>query len=367
MTAVSKIHVLINAINDNEQPRGPDRYLLELVPALMSADPMLDIEIVHGPWQGELRRRMSGFGVRLRCLTPPRSPILRLFWQAIIFPKYANKTNPDVVFLPNLIFSPRIRSRIVMTAHDLLHFRAPSKFGTIKAALLRQIIKLAVRRANRIIAVSDFTRSDLVGFTKASEDRVKTILAGGPKPIKRGAKKPSKFFLYAGKLERTKGIEDLITAFCESKKLADQNYQLYIVGPDGNASKKILKKIENSYGNVERLGFVSEEKLDDLFLTCRGFVFPSTAEGFGLVVLEAMAKGAPVIAARATSLPEVVGDAGMLFSPGDIGALTEALERLAFDDELYLSLQKSGYARLADFSWKRAGIQTARFLREMAG
>jgi glycosyltransferase involved in cell wall biosynthesis len=358
------LHVLVNAINDNAAPRGPDRYLLELLPHMLAADAGLRVTLAHAPWQSAMAADL-GPRVRHLCLDAPRSPVRRLIWQALRFPRIAAGVGAGVVFLPNLIWTPGLRGPSVMTAHDLLHFRHPEKFGAVKAWLLRHVIRRAIGRSDAVIAVSAFTAADVVRFGGADPSCVVTIAEGGPAREAREGE-PGRFFLFVGKLERTKGISDLIQAFRRSGALAEAGFRLLIVGPDGNAAGDVREAMLGAGDGIQRLGFVDEAALRQLYLTCRGFVFPSVAEGFGLVVLEAMARGAPVIAADATSLPEVVGDAGLLVPPGAIGALTAALERLAFDDGLFARLQAAGYARLAAFDWGRAGHETAALLRRVA-
>jgi glycosyltransferase involved in cell wall biosynthesis len=359
------LHVLVNAINDNAVPRGPDRYLLELLPQMLAADDGLRITLAHAPWQVAMAGTDLGPRVRLLPCHPPRKPMPRLIWQAVQFPRIAKGVDADVTFLPNLIWTPGLRGPSVMTAHDLLHFRHPEKFGRLKAALLRQVIRRAIARADAVIAVSAFTAGDVVRFGRADAARVATITEGGPARVDR-AGAAEKTFLFVGKLERSKGIADLVLAFRRSAVLAQAGFRLLIVGPDGNAAGDVAEAMRGADDRIARLGFVSDAALRDMYLTCRGFVFPSVAEGFGLVVLEAMAHGAPVIAADATSLPEVVGQAGVLVPPGDVEALQAALERLATDDALFLQLQAAGYARLGDFSWQRAGAATAALLRRVA-
>jgi glycosyltransferase involved in cell wall biosynthesis len=358
---MTPLHVLVNAINDNAVPRGPDRYLLELLPQMLAADGGLRITLAHAPWQAAIRGADLGPRVRLLTLDPPRRPMPRLIWQAVKFPRIAKELGADVTFLPNLIWTPALRGPSVMTAHDLLHFRHPEKFGRTKAALLRLVIRRAITRVDAVIAVSAFTAGDVVRFGRADAARV-AIAEGGPARVDRtGA--AEKTFLFVGKLERSKGIVDLVSAFRRSAVLAKAGFRLLIVGPDGNAAGDVRQAMQGAEDRIVRLGFVSDTALRALYLTCRGFVFPSVAEGFGLVVLEAMAHGAPVIAADATSLPEVVGQAGLLVPPRDVAALRAALERLASDDGLFATLQAAGYARLGDFSWQRAGAATAAVLR----
>jgi len=369
MTAAARpLRVLVNAINDNAVPRGPDRYLLELLPHLLTADPALQVTLCHAPWQSVLAALPEGRGFSRRCLAPPRRPAPRLIWQATQFVRFANRQQPDVVFLPNLIWTPGLAGPAVMTVHDLLHFRAPEKFGKAKAALLRRVIRRAMARAERLVAVSDFTARDAVALGGADPTRMVTIPEGGPPHRPRAGDPPEKFFLFVGKIERTKGVMTLITAFESSRKLAHAGYRLIIAGPPGNAMSEVTARVARSPARDRILlpGFISEAELERLYLTCRGFAFPSEAEGFGLVLLEAMARGAPVIAARATALPEVVGNAGLLVPSGDDRELRQAMERLAEDDTLFDALQRAGYDRLDAFDWAETGRRMARILREVA-
>lgn len=361
------LHILVNAINDNAVPRGPDRYLLEILPRLCAADADLRFTLALAPWQSALAMTDFGPGVQKLTLAAPRKPWVRLLWQAMHFPRIANRLGAQLTFLPNLIWTPGLRGPTVMTAHDLLHFRYPEKFGRLKAALLQRVIRRALRRTDAVIAVSDYTAKDVTRFGGIPDDRITTITEGGPPLRRRSGGDAQDFFLFVGKLERTKGIADLIAAFRQSEALATAGYRLVIVGPDGNASGDVALAMRGSEDRISRPGFLSDHDLQDLYQTCRGFVFPSIAEGFGLVVLEAMANGAPVIAARATSLPEVIGDAGILVTPNDAEALKSAMERLARDDALFARLQAAGYARLQCFSWEAAAEATSKLFRRVAG
>lgn len=361
-------HILIDAINDNADPRGPDRYLLELLPHLLSVDPSTRITLLYAPWQ----RAFSALTAIDRLTTvetpTPRKPLGRLIWHATCFAGIAHSHAADVVFLPNLIWTPRLRIPSVITAHDLLHFRTPEKFGTVKAAILRRVIRLALARASRVIAVSQFTASDAETFAAVPRDKLRVVLEGGPDPRPRDKAAVERRFLFVGKVERSKGINTLIDAFIASERLAQAGYGLVIVGPPGNASSDIAARL-NALHPVDRAridlpGFVPETTLEHLYLTSRAFVFPSVSEGFGLVLLEAMARGAPVIAANATSLPEVLGDAGLLVPPNDSTRLRLAMERLAFDDALCDDLHDKGRARLACFAWEKAGRETSQVLQE---
>lgn len=364
--AEKPLRIVVNAINDNAEPRGPDRYLFELLRHMLLSDPDLTVVLAYAPWQRLFAETEFGPRVERVALKPPRSPLPRAIWQATRFAAFADCQRADTVFLPNLVWAAGLRTPSVVVAHDLLHFRVPEKFGHVKSRLLRFLIRRAVRQADRVIVVSEFTRQDAMRFLGVGPERLVTIHEGGPKPVDRGSTQPEPFFLWVGKVERSKGVDDLVAAFQSSAPLEALGMTLEIVGPDGNASADLGRQLGPDPGRVRRRGFVDEETLEILYRKCRGFVFPSRAEGFGLVVLEAMARGAPVITVEATSLPEVAGDAAILVPPGDVAALRRAMERLAADDALFTRLQAKGYDRLKRFSWTKAALETHAVLRSVA-
>lgn len=363
---MTKLHVVINAVNDNVDPRGPDRYLLELIPEILRADTKIRLTTVVAPWQVALTQNLRQHGATLFVTQPPRRPAPRLIWQATRFPALARSLEPDLVFLPNLIWAPSPGAPTILTAHDLLHFRSPEKFGHLKTALLKPVIRKALASADRVIAVSDFTAGDCRRFADVPDTRLRVVTEGGPPPLPRSQTQADKRFLYVGKIERSKGITTLVESFANSPLLHNLGYRLQIVGPEGNATTDVQAAIARSNAPIDLLGFVDADRLRGLYHRCRGFVFPSTAEGFGLVLLEAMAHGAPVITTRATSLPEVAGDAALLVDPDDPQQLLRAMERLGTDDAVFRDLQSRGYARLNAFSWETAGRETARIFREVA-
>ena len=359
------LRLIVNAVNDNAQPRGPDRYLDELLRAMADLPDAPSVQLVVAPWQGHFNDTPLGPQGRLHRVTPPRGPIPRVLWQALVFPRIARRIGGDAVFLPNLLYTPRLHAPSLLTAHDLLQFRAPDKFGALKSRLLRWLIKRALHSANRIKSVSAFTASDITRYTATDPQKIRVIPEGGPAPAPRTTTKPDPFFLFVGKVERTKNVAQLIRAFNASDTLRALKYRLCIVGPDGNAADEVAQLLPAD--RVDRPGFIPEAELTRLYATTRGFVFPSTAEGFGLVLLEAMARGAPVIAANATSLPEVAGHAALLVPPDDQTALQQAMEDLASDDALFTRLQQAGYRRLGDFSWQQAAQDTLGELHDLAG
>ncbi len=364
------MHVLIDAINDNAEIRGPDRYLLGLLEGLAEIDRGNRYTICHAPWQKAFAAAALPDNFTTVCLQPPRHRIARVAWHAAVFPFWVRRLKPDVVHLPNIIFAPRLGCPVVMTVHDLAHFRFPEKFGPIRGRLQRGLIRAALRACDSTIAVSDYTREDMGRFAGYPAARITVIHEGGPAPQVRDAPASGdrKFFLYVGVIERSKNVEQLVVEFSESDALRRMGYELWIVGRPGNAAARVERLIaERADGRVHLKGFVSEAELEACYRTCTAMVFPSLVEGFGLVLLEAMAWGAPLVAMNTSAIPEVVGDAGILVEPAEAGGIRRAMERLAGDAALCRGLQERGYARLQQFSWVEAARQTRRLFDAAAG
>lgn len=363
MTHTKARRILVNAINDNAQPRGPDIYLLSLLEQMTSLGSDREFVLCHAPWQAAVRDRPFGPNVRRLQLDPPRSPLARAAWHATRFAGLADRERADVVFLPNIFVVPTLRTPCAMTVHDLAHFRFPEKFGAIKGRVQRAQIRLAMRRPEALIAVSEFTKAEMVRILGLAPARITVVHEGGPAPAQRPAADNAPFLLYVGKVEHSKNVEALVRAFLASPMLATQGVRLVIAGSIGNAEESVSQSISAApAGRIERLGFVAPEELTRLYQTCTAFVFPSLVEGFGLVLLEAMANGAPVIAMRATAVPEVVGNAGLLVDPTEPDGLQKAIETLIADPSLQRALAARGYRRLDDFSWRRAAEETLAIL-----
>lgn len=354
------MHILIDAINANKHPRGPDRYLLALLRELAKLDTKHRYTVCHAPWQEAYEGIELPDTFTRVCLHPPQSPTLRTLWHAIRFPRLAAALEPDLVFLPNLIFAPMLGCPSVMTVHDLAHFRFPEKFGPLRGRLLRALIYADFRVADRVISVSKFTTNDIRRFIGYSDSRIHQIAEGGPEPTPpQPTKQDPPYFLYVGQLERSKNIEALIKAFCNSDALAKKDVELMIAGNPGNAATDIQKAITPSGSRrIKLLGYVDDRTLGELYGRCLGLVFPSLVEGFGLVLLEAMAHGAPVIAMRTGVMPEVVGDAGLLVNTDQEDGLQSAMEKLLGDPECRKRLRDRGYKRLARFSWAKAARES---------
>jgi len=272
--------------------------------------------------------------------------------------------SPD--FIPP--FGGRFRS--VITIHDLnfLHF---PQFLTPQSARYYGQINRAVQRADHILTDSDWTREDVISHLDVPPERVTTVhLAAAPvyrpitdrQEVRRAVNRyglPSDFIIFVGTLEPRKNVPTLLKAFHDLRHRA-YDVHLAIVGRKGWLYEEVfaaLTKLKLA-DHVHFLENVPYEDLARLYNAASCLTLPSHYEGFGLPPLEAMACGTPVVVSDRSSLPEVVGDAGLLVDPDSPEELSAALARVLEDSELRAALRQRGLARSSEFSWAKAAHQT---------
>jgi glycosyltransferase involved in cell wall biosynthesis len=273
--------------------------------------------------------------------------------------------------------APRPKIPTVVTVHDLSFTRHPELFGPRDRMLLGGLVPGSVRRARRVIAVSEFTRGDLIDRYALDPGRVVAIRNGvaarfHPDPeaaaearAKLSLERP--FVLFVGALQPRKNVTALLEAFARLRDHHDVD--LVLAGGDRGGLGEVRERIrELSLGpRVRLLGHVSEAALPGLYSAARLLAFPSLYEGFGLPALEAMACGTPVCASVTTGLGEAVGDAGLTFDPRSPEEIADCMQRLMEDDELRATLRANGLERAARFTWRRSAEATAAVYREAIG
>ena len=356
--------IAIYVVNDNDKPRGLDRYCLELLKSLAALDHRNSYLVFYAPWQQCYPQALQASNVRMILLHPPRSHYCRIPWQAIIFPRILRRYEPDVLHLPYTTFIWQRRYRTVMTIHDLSEFPFPQKFNLLRAYARRIIARLAVRTADQIVAVSNYTKNEIFKILHIDKDKIKVVWEGVSQSDHRCVECANtlmkyglnnEYFLYVGVIEKTKNIESIIHAFRNSQEYIQKYFNIVLVGRAGNAYNDVIGMI-NNYGLQEKvryLGYVEEAELACLYKGAKAFIFPSLVEGFGLVVLEAMSYGIPVITSNVGAMKEVSGNAAFLVDPYNINDIKNAMEKIAFDKNLNSDIIERGKNRTLNFSWKR--------------
>lgn len=293
------------------------------------------------------------------------------FWQiAVIIDMFFKKI--DVVLCPCTYLLPALNYLVpsVVVVHDLTTFLPGiSKTHTIITKLReRLVLKLAIKRSEKVIAVSESTKKDLIDFFKIKPEKIEVVLEaahsqyrliGDKEKIKEVLfkyKLPQDFILFVGTLEPRKNLVKLIEAY---KKIIDaglNNYKLALVGKKGWYYEEIFKKVKDLEleKDVIFLGYVPDEDVPYLYNTAVCFIYPSLYEGFGLPVLEAMTCGCPVITSNNSSLPEVAGEAGILINEQSAEDMSEALKKVLSDSILREKMREDGLKQAEKFSWGRA-------------
>jgi glycosyltransferase involved in cell wall biosynthesis len=344
---------------------GISWYAQNLLRHLPDADP----EIEYTVFVGEKRYRgVPGTQLRVSRL-PTQHPTIRILWEQAIQPWALREAGVDLLHGLALVGPAASACPFVVTVHDLSFVFYPQNFQLLKRLYLQFFTRLSVRRARRVIAISENTKRDVVQQYGISADRVDLIYYGldpifRPLPSDQVARfraerqLPERFMLFVGTLEPRKNVVRLIEAYAQ---LPRERPPLLLVGGKGWLYDDIFARVEDLdlSGEVRFVGYVSAEELPWWYNAADLFVYPSLYEGFGLPPLEAMACGTPVVSSTVSSLPEVVGSGGLLVDPTDTEALASAMKRLVTDRDTHESIRAAGLARAQTFSWDEAAGRTA--------
>jgi glycosyltransferase involved in cell wall biosynthesis len=259
------------------------------------------------------------------------------------------------------------RARTVLTVHDLAFLLQPDCADAGLKEYLDKAVPRSIRRADFVVTDSENTLNDVVCLLGAAPERVEVVpgaVESSFKPIEDRARVESlrkqlqigeaPFILSVGVIEPRKNLRVLLEAYRILRDRHKLPHRLVIVGARGWLWRDIEARAERSpyRDDILFVGHVSEDDLPVVYSAATAFAFPSLYEGFGLPPLEAMACGTPVVVSKTSSLPEVVGEAGLQVDPHDAEALAAALELLLLDEPLRADLRTRGLERAASFTWK---------------
>lgn len=288
---------------------------------------------------------------------------------------------PEMLFIPAHTIPLIHPDKVVTTCHDVAFLRLPRIYDWPSLKYHEFAIKFAVRHAMKIIAVSEFTKSEIVEFFKISPERIAVVPNGyddkrykviddkeAVAKVLQKYKITEPYILYLGRLELKKNIPGLVEAFGlfkKSSRFQVPSYKLVLVGQPGFGFEKVTKAIveNNLQGDVIMPGWVAREDLPYLMNGAKLFVLPSFYEGFGIPILEAMACGTPVVAAGIPALREVAGEAAYLVDPYSPENMAEGVNRVLTDDHLREDLKIRGLDRARQFSWTRCARETWEVLK----
>lgn len=300
--------------------------------------------------------------------------------EQIILPFILYKLKVDLVHFPHFNVPIFYKKKFIVTIHDLIMTRFPSKRATtlnllyfkLKYFFYNVVIKHAIKKSHRIIAVSNFTAKDIVEYFKLDDlqaKKIDVIYEGvSTKNINNieDIKLPQKYFLYVGNVYPHKNLELLIDTF---KKWLEHNpgFYLILVGKTDYFYKRLYDYCQNTMGSqrdkVIFTGFVIDEKLISYYQKATAYIFPSKYEGFGLPPLEAMHQNLPVLSSSSSSLPEVLGDAALYFDPYSSNDLLDKMDKIVFDLELRDQLKLKAKKQIEKYSWERMVLEIINIYR----
>lgn len=344
---------------------GIGQYILHLVNGLAQVDPENEYVLLQSRKDDTTILEQPNFR-RVSLWTPSHHRLERYSLNVELM-----RLGLDVLHSPDFIPPHRPSCKSVITVHDLAFLLYPH-FLTKESARYYGHIDQAVRWTDHIISVSESTKRDTIQHLGVPEDKI-TVVYEAANPIfqpmdqdkareevrnRHGIDGP--FILFVSTIEPRKNVPTLVRALWQLMECYKEDVRLVLAGGKGWLFEDAFAVVEDLKmdGRVHFVGRVPSEDLLYLYNTAEMLAHPAFYEGFGLPPLEAMACGLPVVASNVASLPEVVGDAGLLIDPHDVDELTVAMWRILNDSALRQEMQEKGLRQAEGFSWKRAARET---------
>ncbi len=287
--------------------------------------------------------------------TLPSLPLLR--W---------SMPNADVFHVSNQIRFPPRRLKLTATIYDMTCRLMPELHTDANIRADESLANNVLRRANRLIAISNNSRLDAVRLLGLDAERIEVIYPGVPE-VYFGAKarpRARPYVLFLGAIEPRKNVDVLLDAWQGFRFQSD--FDLVVAGASGWAGDKTVARLASEPPGVRHLGYVPEDELPGLMAGAAAFIYPSLYEGFGLPVAQAMAAGVPVITSNTSCLPEVAGDGALFIDPRSAAEIQTALEQLLTSPTLQQRLRAAGQARaLAEYRWEICARKSLEFFRRV--
>ena len=373
------LNALVLRTDASYRNAGPSRYTASLVEAVLARPSEFEFtlflnEQVHAlPFEAARPARI------LRTKAPTSRTGVRVLWEHLLAPWHIAATRLEVVHSMLNVVPLAAPTRHVVTVHDLSFMRIPGAHPTHRRWYLTAATWLSARRAKAVLADSHATKNDVVELLGVDPKRVHVVYPGReaafhPRPeasvqaFRHENKRDRPFVLFVGTLEPRKNIDVLVRAF---GLVASNGFtgDLVIAGGSGWATEEIDAALADSpvRRRIHRIGYVKQEDLPYWYCAADLVVYPSSYEGFGIPVLEAMASGTPVITSNRSSLPEVAGDAALTVEPRDVSQLASAMTAVLGSPETRMAMRERGLAQSQRFDWMVAAERCLNLYRHALG
>jgi len=359
---------------------GIGHYVAELISGLREADPGVELLPFYQMYLARLLRRPGERRPSRPCARPPSwlRPTVEKLYQAA-FARVGRLCGCQLYHEPCNIPGPW-DGLILTTIHDLSVIRYPQWHPADRVQWYQSQFEAALARSEHFVAVSEFTKREMVELLAISPERI-TVIHAGPRPAFRPRPPdqvrtwlaarglPAQYLLYVGTLEPRKNLDGILAAYSRLPSSIREGCPLLLAGSAGWQHEAIDRLVRGHglQAQVRALGYQDDQALAMLYAGARALVWPSFYEGFGLPPLEAMATGTPVISANSSSIPEVVASAGILVDPHDVGQISAAIRAVLEDRVLAEALSQRGLRRSREFSRLRFAAEHAALYRRLVG
>ncbi len=371
------IRIAIDAHTVGAKLGGNESYAVNLIEALAQIDSTNNytIYVTTNEARDRFSNRWPNFKVRS---TLPHTPLIRI---PLTLSAELRKHPVDLLHV-QFTAPPFCPCPFVVSIHDLSFEHVPQTFKRRSRTQLRLTVRHSARRAARILSLSEHTRSDIIATYGIEPDRIDAIPLAAPdhfctvndkrelQRVRHNYGIEGDYILSVGSIQPRKNLARLIKAYAQLRGdySADKLPKLVLVGKCAWLYDETLRALDQAgvKDSVILTGYVPESDLPALYSSALCFVYPSYFEGFGLPPLEAMKCGTPVVVGNRTSLPEVVGDAGLTVDPFDVDAIAGAIRRLLNDSTLRAELSQKGAERASTFTWQETARQTLQIYQDVA-
>jgi glycosyltransferase involved in cell wall biosynthesis len=335
---------------------GTEIYLREVLAALARIDAVNEYFVFTNLETGsDLVPKQANFHWKPQAVHARFRPA-RILWEQIVLPLEASRYRLDVLFNPGFTAPILATCPCVTVFHDLQHKRHPEHFRWFDLPFWRFLLWASAHRSRKLIAVSEATRDDLLRFYRLTADQIAVIPHGvEPAFFALDRTKIERYLLCVSTLHPHKNLDRLIRAYARKR----HGFRLVLAGMRGFHTA-VLDQLIAELGlgeSVQLTGWIPREDLYRLYERAHAFIYPSTFEGFGMPVLEAMAAGIPIACSDIPPLREVAGDAVLYFDPLNDDAIAAAIDRIMTNQP-----QKAGQERARQFTWECAAERTLQAL-----
>lgn len=357
------MRIAVNAIFLKDQPEGYGNFVAEIFRRIVANHP--DVEFIFVFDRPFDRKFIYGRNVTGIVVGPAaRHPLSFRYWYDIKVPLALRKYHVDLWVQPYGFCSLFTRIPQLLVVHDLSFIHFPQFIGTMNRWYYKLFTKKFIRKAKRIVTVSEYSRQDIIKQYGTDPGKIGVVYSAAKEifepvswftreDIKEARADGKEYFLFTGGVHPRKNLMNLLKAFSLFKKWQKSNMKLLVAGRLAWQYEDLLEKLKTyKYRNdVVLLGYVSDEELASITASAYAMVYPSWFEGFGVPILEAMRCGVPVITSETSAMPETGGEAALYADPASPDSIAKHMLELYKNEDKRARLAEAGFTQAARFSW----------------